>query len=208
MTLSIFFYSSLLVMACQIIEGFGESNACSLEGAIMNRGRNLIGDQFNTGFCKEWIVGPVTKSQRIMVSFSYVNIDCDNDDQLYLYNENKSMTLYDYCEEKKNKTTEHNYVMAAAKYLVARMQTSSNKYLSAIFDLIYIDFPPLMTLGYSQANPIRPPKKSVEITNEQLCPTNPTIITENSGTLNSPAFKSDYSYSADCSWVIRAPKNQ
>lgn len=102
-----------------------------------------------------------------MVSFSYVNIDCSNDDQLYLYNENKSTTLYDYCEEKKNKTTEHNYVMATAKYLVARMQTKSNKYLSAIFDLIYIDFPPLLTLHYSQASSARPPKKSLEITNER-----------------------------------------
>lgn len=102
-----------------------------------------------------------------MVSFSYVNIDCNIEDQLYLYNENKSTTLYDYCKEEKNKSKNQNYVMTTAKYLVARMQTSSNKYLSAIFDLIYIDFPPLITLQFSQASPVRPPKQSLKITNER-----------------------------------------
>lgn len=161
-----------------------------------------------------------------MISFSYVNIDCNIEDHLYLFNENKSTKLFDYCNEKNNKFTDNSHVMTTAKYLVARMQTSSSKYLSAIFDLIYIDFPPLMTLQFSHADSVKPPEQSLEITNErnyfikdslriilkflflELCPTNPTIIIEKSGTLNSPAFKKGYSYTAHCSWIIRAPINQ
>ncbi|CAF1063533.1 unnamed protein product [Brachionus calyciflorus] len=189
---------------------YSQQTSCTLQAAVLNPGRNLIGEQANTGFCREWIVGPVTKAQRMIVSFSYVNIDCENDDQLYLYNENKSILLYDHCTQKFNKTTERNYAMASVKYFVARMQTNTNKYLSAIFDLILLDSPSLITLQEHSNIPLikPPPKQSVEITNEQLCPSNSTIITEMSGTLNSPAFKSGYSYTADCSWIIRAPKNQ
>ena len=101
-----------------------------------------------------------------MVSFSYVDIDCENDDQLYLYNENKSDLLYDHCFQKQNRTTEHNYAMAMVKYFVARMQTSTNKYLSAIFDLILLDSPSLITLQQPPLS-IPPPRQSIDITNER-----------------------------------------
>lgn len=81
-----------------------------------------------------------------MISFSNVDINCENDDKLLLFNEDKSSIMYDYCLLAKNKTMQQNFFMAKAKYLIARLQTTSNRFLSATFDLVLLDSPSLITI--------------------------------------------------------------
>ena len=117
-------------------------NSCTIASAILFPGKTTVFQQSPAGFCKEWILGPVTRTQRILVSFLNVDIKCGDptvDDKLYIYNEDRSFLLYDYCVHKSPDASTTNFVMANAKYLVARMMTSSPRYISATFELVLLD---------------------------------------------------------------------
>lgn len=111
-----------------------------------------------------------------MMAFSSVLIECDKDDRLLVYNEDKSILLYDYCFQQKNKTNV-NFVMSKAKYLIARLQTTSNRLLTATFDLVLLDIPllvtlqtpsPLMILGNQNNQFILESNKEKELTNDGI----------------------------------------
>jgi hypothetical protein len=77
--------------------------------------------------------------QRIMVSFIFVDLECEQNDVLMIYNEDKSKVLFDYCTRTKVSKNNIIFVMATAKYVILRLQTNSSRLLTATFDLVLLD---------------------------------------------------------------------
>lgn len=53
----------LLISADFLYNASAQSVNCPVEAAVISPGRAIIKHQSNTGFCNEWIVGPVATSQ-------------------------------------------------------------------------------------------------------------------------------------------------
>jgi hypothetical protein len=171
-----------------------QANNCTIESGIFNQGKATINYQFNTGFCKEWIIGPVSKQQvhpnfsfliqtfvyvikkcliqRITIMFLTIDIDCNNQDKLLLFNEDRSYLLYDYCSQEKAFSTGRNVVVSHSKYVLARLQTFSSKLLSVTFDMFLFDPP-------EQINPQLPEQFSFMTTTRPV-PTSSSIFKFNS----------------------------
>ncbi len=78
-----------------------------------------------------------------MITFNEVDIKCDSNDSLTVHNEDKSVTIFEYCLNLKNDSKIGNFVIARAKYMLIRMQTSTSRMLTATFDLYLLDDPNL-----------------------------------------------------------------
>jgi len=74
-----------------------------------------------------------------MVSFIFVDLECEQNDVLMIYNEDKSKVLFDYCMRTKVSKNNIIFVMATAKYVILRLQTNSSRLLTATFDLVLLD---------------------------------------------------------------------
>lgn len=79
--------------------------------------------------------------QRILVTFEKIEVDCESNDVLAVFNEDRSFKIFDHCSSLKNDSMAGNFVIAKAKYLLLRLETKSERMLSAVFDLFFLDDP-------------------------------------------------------------------
>ena len=80
-----------------------------------------------------------------MISFSKVDLDCDKGDKLQVLNQDRNYLLYDQChqiQKKANNKTVINFALVRAKFISVRLQTTSNRTLTAVFDVVFIDTTP------------------------------------------------------------------
>lgn len=80
-----------------------------------------------------------------MISFSKVEMNCDLGDKLQVLNEERNYLLYDQCHQtskKANNKTVINFALVRAKFVLMRMQTTSNRTMTSTFDVVFIDTPP------------------------------------------------------------------
>lgn len=81
-----------------------------------------------------------------MISFSRVELECKQGDKLQVLNEQRNYLLYDQChqfQKKASNKTVVNFALArAAKHILVRLQTTSNRTLTATFDVVFIDTTP------------------------------------------------------------------
>ena len=82
-----------------------------------------------------------------MITFNVIDIICDSQDSLAVYNEDRSYMIFDYCNNQKNTTNLGDFVIAKAKYLLIRMQTFNARMLSSTFDLFLLDDPNQLTIS-------------------------------------------------------------
>jgi hypothetical protein len=75
-----------------------------------------------------------------------IDVLCEADEFLYVFNEDRSFMIFDYCLNQKNDTKLGNFVIARAKYLLIRMQTSSDRMLTSTFDFYLLDDPNLAVI--------------------------------------------------------------
>ena len=73
-----------------------------------------------------------------MITFSYIDVECRQYDKLLIYNEDRTNVMFDYCYNQQTGNN-RNFIMAKAKYLIIRMETSSTRLLTAVFDLVLVD---------------------------------------------------------------------
>jgi len=90
-----------------------------------------------------------------MITFSYIDVECGQNDKLLIFNEDRTNILFDYCYNQQTGNS-RNFIMAKAKYLIIRMETTSPRLLTAVFDLVLVDAysasliqsaPPIQTLS-------------------------------------------------------------
>jgi hypothetical protein len=96
-----------------------------------------------------------------------VNIDCESNDKLLLFNEDRSFLLYDYCAQKDSFNTGRNIIVSHAKYMIIRLQTFTPNLLSTTFDLFLFEQPNLeqpINIQYHENNNL-----------DQVVPTSPSL---------------------------------
>lgn len=79
-----------------------------------------------------------------MISFSKVDMMCERGDKLQVLNEERTYLLYDQCHQaakKANNKTVINFAFVRANFVLVRMQTASNRTLTAAFDAVFVDTP-------------------------------------------------------------------
>lgn len=88
-----------------------------------------------------------------MISFADVEIDCESNDKLQVLNEERTYLLYDECQNRldnaSNNRTAKKFIMARAKHLLVRLETSSNRTLSVTFDTMFVDTPVIRPIRLS-----------------------------------------------------------
>jgi hypothetical protein len=80
-----------------------------------------------------------------MISFAKVELECNRGDKLQVLNEDRDYLLYDQCHQigkKANNKTVINFALAKGRFIVVRLQTISNRTISAAFDVVLIDSAP------------------------------------------------------------------
>jgi hypothetical protein len=179
--------------------------------ALLNSGKGLISHQDREGFCIEWIVGPVTTRQRILVTFTNIKLNCNSNDRLVIYNRRRSFVIYDYCYLKmtNNNPQSMHFVVAEDNYILIRMQTTTPYELSTNIALLILDLP--ANVGFLTTP--RPPSPQALILNKSnlICPitTQPEVMTQIQGSIKIFTHsKESIVDNTFCNWIIKAPIGQ
>lgn len=84
------------------------------------------------------------------MTFEKIEVNCEENDVLAVFNEDRSFKIFDYCSSLKNDSMAGNFVIAKAKYLLLRLETKSQRVLSTVFDLFFLDDPNIPTVEPSE----------------------------------------------------------